>query len=233
MGGIKFNMLYDIDKVQLLLTYNEPQNTQKQTVFEKYFAAFKGYALSFLKILYFPVCAIAGMLCCIFVIDTIKTPVTNAVMVYVNGFFDFLSPDANLFADSSDISFVSKLLRIYDEVDLNFENFSHIVAYDEIDETPDGLVYTAYSVVKVLAPCDAIVNSIDKVDGETILSLKIDEKTFAVISGKIIFGLQEGSLVARGSIIGVNCGDSYPITFKVYKNGKLVQNLLTEFEWIN
>lgn len=213
-----------MQEIQELLTYEEPKLL--------YFNACKPNKIKiFFNWVYFGVCSILAVLSGICVIDLVNTPFTNSIMNAVYGVVEFFAPEIELFADDSNITFVSKIFDIYSEDFFN-EVLYHIADCDSMIVSEDCIKYLSKTYVRIKSPCNGMVSSIDFVDNESMIVIKLDENTAITISGKIIFGVKEGNIIYPKQLIGLNYDGDYLITLRIYKNGKLVNDILQFAEWL-
>lgn len=213
-----------MQEIQKLLTYEQPKLLS--------FNLLKRSKVSvFFDWIHFCICSLLAIFSCVCVIDLIDTRFNNTIMTGVYGLVQYFAPDVQLFADDSNITFVSKIFDIYDNEFFN-DVLYHISDYDDILVEDGCIKYLSKSYSKIKSPCNGIVLSVESVENENLLAIKLDEKTVITISGKIIFGIQEGDIIYSKQILGINYNDAHLITLRIFKSGKTVNDVLQFAEWL-
>lgn len=212
-----------MQEIQKLLTYEQPKLLC--------FNVRRSSKTNFFGWLHFGICSLLAVFSCVCVIDLIDTRFTNAIMTGVYGIVQYFAPDIELFSDDSNITFVSKIFNIYDDEFLN-DVFYHLSDYDDILMGDGYIKYSSKTYSKIKSPCNGTVLSVEWVDNENMLVIKIDEKTVITISGKIIFGVEEGDIIYSKQILGINYNNDHLITLRIYKNGNTIDDVLQFSEWL-
>lgn len=170
------------------------------------------------------VCVIMCLCSALCLIDCAHTPFSERIMNGVYGVVDFFAPERHILTDDSHNGFVSKMLSLNAEV-IGYEGISHIVHYTDIQMSGGQVIYDQPISSVVMSPCQAKVGLVDIIDGSNFLQLNISDSVIITISGKVIFGVQEGDIIHKNQKIGLLYSQIQPIVMQVFRDGVLIDDI--------